>query len=591
LDRRPLENELAWSRDVGRYLQLLRDYSDLRNEIAAVPHPELRVDSRLLDLMPAETTVYAAAPNLGEVMREVRQLLEERLGDSEALAAWRRDGVPQLFETFSERAFDVAADLSLHLGAEVALGLDLATSEAQRPSGGLLLAEVVDADGLRAAIERIASGEAGLPTVSIETARFAGFVEIEDPRTSNEERQGVFLWIDEDLAAMADSVEALRRLAERRDTAQRPFVGSSFHATLEDLYAEGVALIAAADLERLLPPGDEENLAFLGVDTARHLVIEQKKIDEHTQHRASVAFGEARQGVASWLAEPAPMGSLEFVAPDAKLATAAVFRDPALLLDDLSSIEDWSMEGMRAFEERNGLSLRDDVAATLGGEILFALDGPLLPEPAWKLIVEVYDPARFQWALERSIEDSNDALRADGLAPLELEERESGGRTLYTLSGTIEDVTLSASYTFVDGYLVAGANPAVVDQALRYRASGYTLATSPSFLELLPVDRHNNFSAFLYQDLGSSLQPIAERLTETMLDDEQRAQAAAIGAEMKPALVYAYGAPRRVTLAASSQGDALSTLMMRALGMRNPAGLEAFFGLLANVDGTPADPS
>ncbi len=49
---------------------------------------------------------------------------------------------------------------------------------------------------------------------------------------------------------------------------------------------------------------------------------------------------------------------------------------------------------------RNGCNLEDSRMAILGGEFALALDGPLFPTPSLKLVVEVYDPARFQKTLE-----------------------------------------------------------------------------------------------------------------------------------------------------------------------------------------------
>jgi hypothetical protein len=38
------------------------------------------------------------------------------------------------------------------------------------------------------------------------------------------------------------------------------------------------------------------------------------------------------------------------------------------------------------------LNLRNDIAAPLGGEYAFAIDGPILPVPSWKLVFQVNDP-------------------------------------------------------------------------------------------------------------------------------------------------------------------------------------------------------
>ena len=79
-------------------------------------------------------------------------------------------------------------------------------------------------------------------------------------------------------------------------------------------------------------------------------------------------------------------------------------KSPALILDDIVAMaaagDDGARQALAELESRLDLRLREDFAETLGGEFAFALDGPLLPTPAWKVIVEVYDPARLQASLQ-----------------------------------------------------------------------------------------------------------------------------------------------------------------------------------------------
>ncbi len=67
-------------------------------------------------------------------------------------------------------------------------------------------------------------------------------------------------------------------------------------------------------------------------------------------------------------------------------------------------------------QQQIGIDLREDLAATLGGEATFALDGPMLPVPSWKLIVEVYDPATLFHTFSSAIAQLNVALAAEGEA-------------------------------------------------------------------------------------------------------------------------------------------------------------------------------
>ncbi|MCG8456714.1 MAG: DUF3352 domain-containing protein, partial [Holophagales bacterium] len=266
--------------------------------------------------------------------------------------------------------------------------------------------------------------------------------------------------------------------------------------------------------------------------------------------------------------------SLGFVSPDAKLLASVVFEDPAKLLDDIIAIAGEVPGDLREFEERYGLSVRDDFAATLGGEMTFALDGPLLPTPAWKAAVEVYDPARFQWVLEQALTEANTQLAEAGKPTLELEVSQMGDHTVYTLPAEVTEI----SYTFVDGYLLMAPNKALLDQAIRYRQSGYSITESPRFVALLPEDGRNNFSALVYQDVTGALGELAEKLFEGNLTEEQQAAIRELSANGEPGLGYAYGERDRILVAASSNGDFLTTLLLRGMGMKDPAGLETLLG-------------
>src|SRR5260221_11414137 len=54
-----------------------------------------------------------------------------------------------------------------------------------------------------------------------------------------------------------------------------------------------------------------------------------------------------------------------------------------------------------------GLNLRDDLASALGGELTLALDGPVLPTPSWKAVVEVNNSGALQRAIEKLVRDVN----------------------------------------------------------------------------------------------------------------------------------------------------------------------------------------
>ncbi len=578
LDAVAVEDEIAWSRDVDRYLELLREYAELRRAIReAVPRAELRYQSRLLDLVPEDTVLYAAVPNLGETITETHRVIKQRLRESPLLAEWwQQQERINHFEPIIDGVVAKLGEFSEYLGDELVVSVQ---ARGEDFAGPLVLAEIVDAEGFREFAETELAGRPDWPG-------------LDDDVTFLDDGAGggeavVYLWLHDDLVAGSPDPAQLRQIAAIvLEGAENPFLDTTFYAHVLELYDEGADMIVAGDLEHLVDSslamaertgmGEEasstDTLRKLGLLDVRHLTIEQKRL-EKTYQRASVTFQGSRRGIVSWLASPAPMGSLDFISPDAKVMAAVVFKDPVKMLDDIADMlgdQHQMSEYLQAFEDGHGLSLRDDFAAVLGGELAFAVDGPLLPTPAWKLVVEVYDPARFQWTLEEAVAEANTRAAETGIEPIEILEKEIGGRTFYTLPTKYFEI----HYTFAGGYLLAAPNRTLLDRAIRFRESGYGIADSERFTALLPVDRRNNFSALLYQDVAGLLQPIAEKLGQGKLSEEQMRLLEEIETEDSATLGYAYAGEDRITVAAASGSDFLTTMLMQLMGLSNPAGLQ-----------------
>ncbi|HEX8853935.1 MAG TPA: hypothetical protein VF754_10640, partial [Pyrinomonadaceae bacterium] len=425
---------------------------------------------------------------------------------------------------------------------------------------------------------------------------------IDDPLAAAPQASGasgngeIFVWIHNDLFAASPQIENLRQLATTLNNASaNRFVGTSFHTRLAEIYREGAGLVVAADLEKIvgqiahedgiLSDGAERGEGFrrLGLANLKHLVVEQKDLNEKTQSRAVLTFNEPRRGIASWLAAPGAMGALEFVSPDANVATAFVVKEPALLVDDLlgflETVKPDLRRQLREIEAQQGIDIRRDLAAPLGGEFAFAIDGPLLPTPSWKMILEVNDQAHLQGSLERVVEKLNVLVALSGKGGLRWENTTEGGRTIYTLRSA--DFGLEVNYTFANGYLVVTPSRALLDRALKYRESGNTLLRSARFRATMPEDGSVNFSAILYHDLAPALGALAERAPES-----QRGALAA-AAEMPPTLAYAYAQGDRITLAANTEGGPFGLSPDSLLGLPNAFAMQS---ILMNAMGDKDQP-
>jgi hypothetical protein len=306
------------------------------------------------------------------------------------------------------------------------------------------------------------------------------------------------------------------------------FQRTPFYARINEAYKQGAGLLLCADLARLAPQRTPAGI--------RYLVAEQKEIGHQMETRAAIGFDGPRTGVAAWLAAPSPMGALDYVSPDATFVMAFAVTSPGAIFEQIPEI----------LSQHQGLDVRSEAAASLGGEFAFALDGPVFPTPSWKLVVEVYDPVRFQAAVAKFVTERNREAAVSSEKPLRTGQETADGRTDYTIAGADANPLTEAHYTFSRGYLIAAPSRALLTRALQNKTNGLSIARSPGFMALIPRDAYTNFSGVVYQNLGTTLAPVAGLLGP---------KAAANLGNLKPFLMAAYGEPDRIAVA--STGDVL----------------------------------
>ncbi len=174
---------------------------------------------------------------------------------------------------------------------------------------------------------------------------------------------------------------AVKAMAAVLDAPAGGFAGTPFHARISDAYRDGAGFLICADLP-------QSHIASEGKDGLRtgglrYFIGGQKEVNQKTELRASLGFEGQRTGIASWLAEPAPMGSLDYISPEATLVTAFVVRNPATILDQLAGV---AKPLMRGEAHSAAADAHAALSKTLGGEFSLSVDGPLVPVPSWKVV-------------------------------------------------------------------------------------------------------------------------------------------------------------------------------------------------------------
>ena len=325
---------------------------------------------------------------------------------------------------------------------------------------------------------------------------------------------------------------------------------------LAEAYADGTSWLFGADLAAIVARAGSRNPALepLGLKEARHLIVERTESGHEAHTEAVITFEGIRHGVASWLAEPGPMGGLDYVSPDATAAASVVLRDPGdavrELLEWFEGADPKFREALEQVRQGTGVDPVADLAEPLGGNLTVALDGPVLPVPAWKVVVEVYDPARLQRTAARIVQRANDELRKQGREPLvTLLEDSAGGRVWSTIR--IAGSPMEIHWTYDQGWLVAGPSRALVERAIDARAAGISLVRSPRFRDVLPVSSRTSFSALVYDDAGRAFGELAG--AARVVTGQDPAGAASLPTD-RPRLAYAWAEPDRITLASDGEG-------------------------------------
>jgi len=549
-----IEDEIAWSANADEHRELLAELTDLHREVAkAVDIATPRTSTRLLDLAPADTAFYLAMPNLTAGLGAARQVFSSRLADSDVLRDWwQREIVDKNIDTQIEQSLDSLQFLGEAVGDEVVVALSgSAMSEAGAP---VFFAELTDPQGFRAYLDdHLANHPNGPPPVEI----------LDDPSQVVAPGTEVVIWVADDLVVAAHNAEQIMQAAARLDGTAPGFAGVELHQRLTESYADGVEWLFGLDLERTMAEavadGTPEERAMMeryGLLDATTLVFERHRADVGSEIEVDIRFSSTRRGVAAWLAEPAPLSTLDFVSSDAYLVTAAAAKDGAELFDELMGmVADAGPETLaelRDFETQVGIDLRDDLAAAIGGEGSFAIDGPILPIPSWKLILEIYDPATLDHTIQTVVDRANAELAANDKEPITITHETVGGLEFTSLNHPSSPVPFT--YTMTEGFLIAGSSRAVIERAIQIRASSTGLTRSAIFRELLPDNGFTDCSALVYRNLA----PLVGALPSGSLGGDLGSYEELLRESTAPGLFCVYGLDDRILI--SGTGPSLMSL-------------------------------
>src|SRR5205085_10474428 len=494
--------------------------------------------------------LYIGIPNLGDALQQANKIFQQQLSQSKVLQEWWSKSGNSNQHPTPQELIDQIQFISQYLGDEVVI--TARASSTSNEHGPVLLAEV-RRPGLKdylqnhlAEILKNPQGTANLRVVDAQSLSSLG---------GNE--RGMIMLVRPNMLVAGGDADSGRQMSAQLDAGMTVFSGTDLGQRIAAVYSRGTETLVAANLGQIVNSThtlqeDSKALQNSGFSDIKYLIAARGESSSQEDNRITLEFNGPRHGIASWLAAPAPMGSLEYVSANAGAAVSFVAKQPALMLDDiLSTIGASDANFSKSLAQTNselGLDIRNDLASALGGELTLALDGPVLPTPSWKVVVEVNNPGALQVAIDKLVQAINREAQKLNQPDTTLSQTQSGGRTFYTIQSQSGGLSTECDYTFADGYMIMAPSRALLLTALQTHANGTSLARSAGFRALLPSDNQANFSAMIYQNLSPILKPLASQLTS-----EQLALLRQIAADVKPSVFCAYGESDRIEVASSAK--------------------------------------
>ena len=510
--------------DLKKVSGMFRQLGKLMEKMqGTVQYPPPRTQSHLLSLLPESTLLYAAFPNYGETSHQVLEVFRQDLKDDAELRAWWQKGDMATEGPKIEDGLDKFYQFSQYLGDEIAVA---ASSAGKGDPQFLLLAEVKK-PGLKEFLRQLLKEQAG------KTKPSAGvFDDAELAAAKNVPAGQPLILVRSDLVILAENLATLRRFTAHLDGGHKDFATTEFGQRMARSYDAGVTVLAGADLQAIFKADrpskqTDATLQSTGFSDMKYAVLEHKTVAGQDANEVELSFTGPRRRVASWLAAPGPLGSLDFVSPKSVVVLSLLLKNGGQIFDDvrdlLTASNSNALASMTQMEQSMNMSFRDDVYAHLSGEITLEFDTPIAQGARWKVILKTNDPTGLL-AIERKVFT---ALH------FTVEEYDEDGVTFHTVRVPSAQSAQAIAYAVVDDYLIVAPSRELAAEAVRHHRSGDSLARSAKFQASLPPGHTDEMSGLLYQDSSAwaamTLRQLSPEIAESFAQSRENAPPSVMG--------------------------------------------------------------
>jgi hypothetical protein len=545
-----------WTAEFDKYPGLLPELAHLADRLRQnVTTPAPRAESKLLPLVPASTTVYVAAPNYGDALRQTVDTFNDELKQSEVLRDWWTHGKVAAAGPKLVDGLDKIAQLYQYLGGETVYSFSIDPQHPKKMSS-VLIAEVRK-PGFDAALRQALPALGDAATVPY---RVLDSKELATAKESPAGKSPLLILVRRDFVIATSDLATLRSYDAYLTSAKHDFVSSPFGAYVGKAYGGGATLMAAADLQPLLQlartsfgtKDTEQYLQKSGFADVQYVSWKHGLQGGQLVGRGELSFTGPRQGPAAWLDKPGPLGSLDFLSPQASLAMVLNLRGFSQIFDDVQKLAGPananSFAAIAGGEKALNLKLKDDLLDLLPGEIAFEMDAVNAGQPVWKTVLKVNDLEHLQKTFTALL----------NVTHFPVQQTTSGNVTFNTLQIPGQKPT-EVDYALSDGYLVVGSSRDVLSEAFRLHGSPDSLAKSPKYLASLPAGQSADASAVFYQNA---------QFTATSALNNLPPQFAEVAShylkDLPPTVTRFYGEPSAIRSISTTSGFDVGGMMIGA---------------------------
>lgn len=473
-----VQEAVSWSPDAETYIEILASLSKVAQELAARPMPSLRTQSSLIGYTPPGMVVYGALPNLGGPVSEALSLAEHQAAENPAFNQWWNSRAGEGLKQVVTRIQQVMP----LLGDEIVYGI---CAKGNHQTVPVLLAEVRQGKTgeLAAALDQLGSLDYHLV---------------------------------EGLLAVSNSGPNLQWVVDNMGKGPE----TPFTREIAARYMDEASWILGVDMESIISAHAGSEAEFVQAHNLKHIFVEQRNAFGSQENEVAVSFNGPRTGLASFLASTGSGGAAEYISSDSLVAFFASTREPRQMVEEMFRLAAMSNpsfpDDLAQSESKLGFRIADDLAASFGTELAFSLEGFTATGPVWAASIMVNNPSILDQLAHRTAEIVNAQLAAAGSKQqLIVSEETAQGRKWSTIRSTA--VPVEITWTYDEGYIVAGSDRGVVLRAIATRHGGSPLVWSQAFQQQLPASAGLHPSGFGWLNTGGAFRGLEGLASNTGL--------------------------------------------------------------------------